>query len=152
MIRYAGRDATLEFKKHHGTDTIQNFEHLKVGRLVPEYSPLETLTTTEIILHNWVFDIFRLRDDDPALYRDLAKFGGTNATTVLLDRKPGASELAMLYDLENCRVGGLRREELPEIPDEEVSKHGDPYQPDGAWVIVNEFVYNVTGKELQEAC
>ena len=146
LIACAGRDATEEFQKHHGADTIQNFAHLKAGRLVPEYSPDEPLATTEIILHQWVFDISDLKDDDPDLDKALTKFGGTNATAILLDQEPGANELVMLYDQEKRIVGGVRREELLEIPDEEVPKHDDPHQTTGAWVIVGELVYHVTGK------
>ena len=36
---------------------MRNFDHLRIGRFVPEYAPSDQLAVTEIALHNFIFDI-----------------------------------------------------------------------------------------------
>ena len=93
------------------------------------------------------YRLLDLKDDDPGLYKSLSKFGGTNATTTLLSHTPENEGLVLLYNQRaSSVVGSLRNVTLQDIPDGEVLKHDDPRGSEGAWVVADGFVYNVTSK------
>ncbi|KAK3689710.1 hypothetical protein B0T22DRAFT_177256 [Podospora appendiculata] len=61
ILQYAELDATDEFKKSHATweEYLRDFEHLKVGPMVPERDPGTDagLGEREILLNGWVYEI-----------------------------------------------------------------------------------------------
>jgi cytochrome b involved in lipid metabolism len=81
------------------------------------------------------------------MWHSLEAYLDTDATAALtMSGKPNR-DLASLYEFEKDRiVARIADETVAEIPEGEVTRHNDPWNSRGAWVVVNGFVYNVTGR------
>ncbi|KAK4233559.1 hypothetical protein C8A03DRAFT_19390 [Achaetomium macrosporum] len=81
----AGTDATEAFQKAHDDwkRTLHTYSALCIGRIVEERSSSQRIDDDEIILFDEVFRTSELITDHEALYHDLQRFGGTDATHAL---------------------------------------------------------------------
>ncbi|EMR67471.1 hypothetical protein UCREL1_5527 [Eutypa lata UCREL1] len=138
----------MDFKKYHSQNWLQNYRHLQVGRLVRTILPTSwPMSKTQMILHNWVFEISGLANDNPALYQALLPFGGIDATAILVGGSSrDADPLAELYTSETGRIvaGVFDNKPQRDIPSGEIALHNNPMRPEGAWVTILGSVYNVT--------
>ncbi|KAI1370119.1 hypothetical protein F4677DRAFT_451708 [Hypoxylon crocopeplum] len=144
FLDYTGRDATRAFESHHSLTLMKSYEHLQVGYLVPEIR-MEDMEGNHVAIHRWIFDISPLETADPRLYRTLRDYTGIDTTAAIGGESAGANALVTLFlSRKDLIVAGLARAALPDIPEGEVAKHRNHNHPDGAMVIVDGYVYNVT--------
>ncbi|KAI0008415.1 hypothetical protein F4779DRAFT_451025 [Xylariaceae sp. FL0662B] len=159
-----GIDQTAQFLLHHPPGCLDGYEHLKVGRLVPEIT-LEQVGRDQVVVHDCVFDLAGLEQTRPNVYSRLRRLGGTDATPILLNKdsaaladslsmlnigekknapRLGNSLLRLFLDEKEAIVAKIRTKKIPEITVGEFQKHDDRDWKEGIWVSVNQDVYNVT--------
>lgn len=150
IIKVLGREAT-EFEDWHTFDILDEVAHLRVGRLVPSMEA-KFVEKYEVVIHDWVFDISGLGKDqsnvekDNFIHEQVAELGGTDLSEAIKKKNDKtAAALAHLFQMKHRIVGRIYREEtLREIPDGELKKHDKPNFSTGAWVAVDDHVYNIT--------
>ncbi|KAI1498895.1 hypothetical protein F5X99DRAFT_431107, partial [Biscogniauxia marginata] len=140
---YLGRDATKAFLEYHDLDIMKDYDITRVGYLVPVVK-LNEIHINHIVIHELVFDILNLQATRPDLYEPVKQYGGNDATAALSGLNAGAGALFKIYSKQpDCIVASVDKTTLPDIPGGEVAKHNDPNDIVGAWVTVDNYVYNV---------
>ncbi|ROT41919.1 hypothetical protein SODALDRAFT_326102 [Sodiomyces alkalinus F11] len=91
----AFRDATEKFMQYHGheeDEVLKQIRHFRVGRIVKSWTA-ESLTSTEILIMQNVYDIGRLSGDEleQKLRDNLEAYAGSDATEELRKRRRDAS-------------------------------------------------------------
>lgn len=94
------------------------------------------------------FKTIGLEKESPNMYKIVSKFGGSDATPTLVGPSSTESDnLATLYVSERSRiVAGVSPAKLRNIPVAEILLHNDPNKSEGAWVVLEGLVYDVTSK------
>ncbi|KAI2464278.1 hypothetical protein F4781DRAFT_413626 [Annulohypoxylon bovei var. microspora] len=139
-----GRDATQKFEQYHHLTIMDSYEKMKVGRLVPEIE-MKDMRENHVLVHDWIFDISTLAKDDPNLHQVLYPYAGVDTTDALAGQGAGSSALVTLFlQKKDLIVAGLAPGPLPDIPSGELQKHNDYLGAEGAFVSVDNLVYNVT--------
>ncbi|KAH6660848.1 hypothetical protein BKA67DRAFT_641888 [Truncatella angustata] len=149
ITKYLGREAT-DFTDWHDLGIMEHYEHLRVGRLVPDIAP-DTVEKHQVVIHNWVFDFSGLAPDqskdeaDHWIYANVNKLGGTDASKAIETYDDEGDALERLYRQKDRIVGKVpEKRDLPDIPRGEVKKHNDSDGFRQAWVVFDGLVYNVT--------
>ncbi|KAI0595757.1 hypothetical protein F4775DRAFT_568181 [Biscogniauxia sp. FL1348] len=141
MRKYMGLDATEAFLQAHSLDIMKDFEFMRVGTLVPEIE-MDQINNTQVVINGSVYDISKPLTSSVELHETLKLYGGTDASGDMGEHSPGCEALRELLERPD-RVVAVISEKLPDIPSGEIVKHSDPHKPEGAWVTVGDWVYNV---------
>ncbi|KAI1473875.1 hypothetical protein K445DRAFT_259840 [Daldinia sp. EC12] len=116
---------------------------MQVGYLVPEYT-WEELQENHVAVHDWVFNISSLEQEDPSLFHTLQKYTRQDTTAAVTRHDSAAAALIKLFlDNKDLIVAGLTRKRLLDIPRWEFLQYNDYESPQGAWVAVDGYIYNV---------
>jgi cytochrome b involved in lipid metabolism len=131
---------------------MKDFEHLRVGRIVPDIA-MEAIQKHQIVIHDWVFDISNIASDHPEkklghwIYANISKLGGRDLSKAIEAYDETGTALEHLYQNKDLIIGKLPIERrLISIPDGELLKHNEPTLAKRAWVAANGFVYDVTSE------
>ncbi|KAI5917672.1 hypothetical protein F4810DRAFT_716208 [Camillea tinctor] len=141
MRQYLGLDATEAFLKVHNLDILKDFENSRVGTIIPEVG-MDQINRTHIVLNGFVYDISTSPTPNAGLYELMKNYGGTDASAELEERSAGFAAMNELIRRPDRIIAAISHK-LPDIPAGEVSKHDNPHKPQGAWVTIGEYVYNV---------
>ncbi|KAI0173207.1 hypothetical protein GGR52DRAFT_542267 [Hypoxylon sp. FL1284] len=144
LLRYTGQDATAAFQEYHDLDLMSSYEKLAVGYLVPEIE-MRDMRENQVAVHDWVFDISPLANEDPSLYAALNQYCGVDTTDSITRGDAGTHSLVTLFlEKKNLIVAGLAKTGLPDFPRGELVNHRSHRLPGGAYVVANRYVYNTT--------
>ncbi|KAI1383746.1 uncharacterized protein F4822DRAFT_49224 [Hypoxylon trugodes] len=149
-----GRNASTEFEQYHNFDLLQSYEHLQVGHLVPEIE-MEQMSSHHVLVHQWIFDISSLQNDNPYIYDILIQCTAKDTNTFIrgIDKPIGgtkaageyANALGILYNQYKPLIVAGLAPDVPLIPQGEFIKHNNPSKTAGAFILIGgEWVYNVT--------
>ncbi|KAI1759627.1 hypothetical protein GGR53DRAFT_513002 [Hypoxylon sp. FL1150] len=144
LLQHTGRDATQAFHKYHDTDILKFYENMKVGYLVPEIE-IKDMDRNHVAVHEWVYDISALVNENPSLYKTLRNCCAMDTTAALSGSDSVASALATLSILWKSLIcAGLAKTDLPDFPSGELKNYDNHRTSRGAFVVVNGYVYNTT--------
>ncbi|KAI1775814.1 hypothetical protein F4818DRAFT_415015 [Hypoxylon cercidicola] len=144
LLQYTGRDATHAFQEYHDLSILKFYESMQVGYVVPEIE-MKDMTADHVAVHDWVYDISALANEDPGLYETLHPYCGVDTTTALNGGDAGAHALVTLsFEKKSLIVAGLAKTSLPNLPRGELKNYDNHRTPRGALVVVNGYVYNTT--------
>ncbi|KAI1646649.1 uncharacterized protein F4817DRAFT_339853, partial [Daldinia loculata] len=143
LIHCTGLDATHQFLQYHKTDMMNSYQFMQVGYLVPECT-WKQLQDNHVVVHDWVFNISSLQQEDSNLFNSLHKFIRQDTTVAVTGHDSDAAALIKLFiDKQHLIVAGLATKELLDIPVWEFLKHNNYEGVQGAWVAVEGYIYNV---------
>ncbi|KAI1463831.1 uncharacterized protein F4812DRAFT_445583 [Daldinia caldariorum] len=143
FIHCTGRDATHQFTQYHNPEILNSYGFMQVGYLVPEYT-WEELQENHVVVHDWVFDISSLQQEDPSLFVFLQKYTRQDTAAAVAGHDDDATALIKLFlEKESLIVGSLARNNLLDIPVGEFLRYNDYESLQGAWVAVDGYIYNV---------
>ncbi|KAF4816313.1 putative cytochrome b5 [Colletotrichum siamense] len=95
ISQLAGRDATAAWRQAHGhgasvsgVDVHAALEELKIGRVVPEQSPTEPLSSSQIRIRDFVYGRENIKPEQTQALNDLEPYWGTDCTSHLEAQNP----------------------------------------------------------------